>query len=137
MGTILAFLLAFLRAATRSRVDLAVENAALRQQLAAYRRRRKRPNLKPSDRLVWVLLARIWTPWRTSLAFVQPQTVIRWHRQGFGLLWRWKSRRRVGHAPIPAAHIALIRQLSKENPRWGEDRIADELRLELGIDHSP
>lgn len=68
---------------------------------------------------------------------MKPDTVIGWHRQGFRLFWRWKSRsRKVGRPQIPRAHIELIKRLSRENPSWGEDRIADELRVKLGIEHS-
>src|SRR5262249_45062542 len=69
------------------------------------------------------------------LAIVQPATFLRWHRQGFQLFWRWKSR--PGRPPIPADLQALIRRLARENPSWGEERIAHELLLKLGLRVSP
>ena len=137
MATVLAFFFYIARAALVSRADLALENAALRQQLGTYLRRKHQPKLRPIDRALWVLLHKIWPGWQDSLAFVKPATVIGWHRQGFRLFWRWKSRTsKVGRPPIPRFHIELIRRLSRENPTWGEDRICDELRLKLGIEHS-
>jgi hypothetical protein len=73
------------------RLSLAVENVALRQQLAVYKHSVKRPKLRPRDRVFWVWLSRLWSNWRSALAIVQPETVIQWHRQGFKLYWRWKS----------------------------------------------
>ncbi len=69
------------------------ENLALRHQLAVLQRRTpNRPSLKSADRLLWVMLSRLWTQWRTALVIVKPETVIAWHRKGFRLYWRWKSR---------------------------------------------
>ncbi len=137
MGTMLTFFLHMVRGALVSQANLALENAALRQQLGSYLRRKRRPKLKPTDRALWVLLRRIWPAWQVSLAFVKPATVIGWHRQGFRLYWRWKSRaRKVGRPRIPRSHIELIQWLTRENLTWGEDRIAEELRLKLGIEHS-
>jgi putative transposase len=137
VGTILGFLLILVRGMFRSQADLALENTALRQQLATYLRRGTRPKLRPTDRALWVALRRTWPRWQSSLAFVKPGTVIGWHRQGFRLFWRWKSRaKRGGRPPIPRAHIDLIRRMSRENPSWGEDRIAQELSLKVGIEHS-
>jgi len=74
------------------RLGLAAENLALRQQVAVYKQSVKRPKLRLHDRVFWVLLSRLWSSWRSALAIVQPETVIQWHRQGFRLYWRWKSR---------------------------------------------
>jgi putative transposase len=82
--------------------------------------------------LVW--LAR-WFDWRRALVIVQPATLIRWHRQGFRLFWRWKSR--PGRPPIPADLQALIRRMARENPTWGQERIANELLIKLGLRVSP
>ncbi len=71
---------------------LAIENLALRQQLTVYKQHVKRPRLRPRDRIFWVWLSRLWSHWQSALLIVQPETVIRWHRQGFKLYWRWKSR---------------------------------------------
>ena len=137
MGTLLGFLFSLAHGMFRSQADLALENAALRQQLGTYLRRGTRPKLGVTDRALWVALRRVWPKWRSSLAFVKPDTVIGWHRQGFRIFWRWKSRtKKVGRPPIPRAHIELIKRMSRENPGWGEDRIAQELRLKLGIEHS-
>jgi hypothetical protein len=137
MGTLLAFLVSLVRGMLSPQADLALENAALRQQLGTYLRKKKRPKLRPTDRALWVVLRKIWPNWKGSLVVVKPDTVISWHRQGFRLFWRWKSRtKKVGRPPIPRAHVELIRRMSRENPTWGEDRIADELRFKLGITHS-
>lgn len=118
----------------RSRFRLTLENLALRQQIAVLRRRVKRPKLHPVDRLFWVILSRFWRQWRSSLAIVQPDTVIRWHRKGFRLFWRWKSwTDRRGRPPISPEVISLIRRMSQENSTWGAPRIQSELRL-LGHD---
>jgi len=71
---------------------VALENLALRQQLAALKRTAKRPQLRTHDRLFWVLLARAWRDWRQSLVFVQPDTVVRWHREWFRRRWATRSR---------------------------------------------
>ena len=81
----------FLRAFILGRAATAVENLALRQQLAVYKHSAKRPKLRPRDRIFWVLLSRLWPNWRSALAIVQPETVIKWHRMGFNLCRRWKS----------------------------------------------
>src|SRR5467141_1487683 len=80
------------RAALRTHTDLALENLALRQQLALLRHRSKRPWFGGLDRPFWVWLSRRWAGWRDALHVVRPETVIRWHRQGFRAFWTWKSR---------------------------------------------
>ncbi len=74
--------------------DLAAENLALRMQLAVLQRKSTRPKLKTRDRIFWALLSKIWSKWRGALVFVQPETVVGWHRQGFKLFWKFKSRRK-------------------------------------------
>jgi len=81
------------RSSLRSQRELALENLALRQQLAVLRRGTRRPLLTRVDRMFWVGLRRLWPRWRDSLLLVKPETVIRWHRRGFRLYWTWKSRR--------------------------------------------
>jgi transposase InsO family protein len=76
-----------------------------------------------------------WFDWRQALVVVQPATFIRWHRQGFQRFWRWKSTR--GRPPIPAELRGLIRRMARDNPSWGEERIANELLLKLGLRVSP
>ena len=109
---------------------------ALRHQLAVIERTSPRPNLRPADRLLWVILSRILPNWREVLDIVKPDTVIGWHRKGFRLFWTWKSQRRKGGRPaIPREVRDLIRCMSRENPLWGAPRIHGEL-LKLGIDVS-
>ncbi len=118
----------------RSRASLAAENLALRHQLGVLARTAKRPRLRPRDRVLWVWLSRLCRDWRSWLVIVQPETVVRWHRQGFKLYWRWKSRpRKPGRPRVDAEIRELIRQMSLENPLWGSPRIRDELAL-LGMD---
>ena len=119
----------FLRLLLQSRATLAAENLALRQQVAVLQRSVKRPTLHRRDRNFWVWLSRIWRGWRSTLIVVQPETVIRWHRQGFRLYWRWKSRSRCGRPKLDAEIRALIRRMSRDNPTWGRRRIRSELHL--------
>jgi putative transposase len=135
MRLILALVVWFLRAVRSPRADLVLENLALRQQLAAYSRTMKQPRLKAAERLFWAALSRTWAQWRSALIVVEPATVIAGHRRGFQRYWRWRSRR-PGRPRIPGDHIALIRRISSENPEWGEDRIAEELAVKLGVRHS-
>ena len=103
---LLSTLLNILRSWLLSRSLLALENAALRQQLVTYKRTHKRPRLRTEDRLFWVALRRIWSAWDRSLAIVKPETVIAWHRQGFKLLWRRRSHSaKIGRPRIPCDHI--------------------------------
>jgi transposase InsO family protein len=118
-----------LRASWADRAHLVLENLALRQQLAVLVRASPRPRLRCRDRLFWVILSRIWSGWKSALALVQPATVVRWHRQGFKLYWRWKSRGSPGRPTIPRALIALIARMSRGNPTWGAPRIQSELAL--------
>jgi putative transposase len=117
-----------------SRSQLVLENLALRQQLAVLSRERPRPTLRRRDRLFWVCLSKLWSGWRSALVLVQPQTVIRWHQQGFRLWWRWRSRNtRVGRPPLDKDIRVLIGQMVRDNPTWGAPRIQAELHL-LGHD---
>ena len=122
------------RALLANRAALAMENLALRQQLAVLERSVKRPALRQRDRIFWAWLSRLWNGWRAALLIVRPETVIKWHRQGFRLYWRWKSRcRKPGRPEIKREVRDLIRRMSRENPIWGVPRIQAELRL-LGHD---
>ena len=137
MPTFIVALLASLRAALMPRAGLALENAALRQQLAVYRRTQRRPRLRPTDRAFWILLLRLWPGWSRSLVVVKPNTVLAWHRKGFRALWRRRSSGgKVGRPRIPRKHIAFIRRISSDHPEWGEDRITEELAAKCGIWHS-
>ena len=119
-----------LRCLIMPRMALVAEILALRQQLAVLHRTAARPQLLPRDRLFWVVLSKLWTGWREALIIVKPDTVVRWHRQGFQLYWRWKSKvRPVGRPQIDKEVRELIRKISLENPLWGTPRIQAELHL--------
>src|SRR5215475_9553709 len=125
----------FLGLCLRPPAVLVAENLFLRKQLALYQERHIKPRrATDATRLALVWLGR-WFDWRQALVLVQPQTFTRWHRQGFRLFWRWKST--PGRPPIPAALQALIQRMARENPSWGEERIANELLLKLGLRVSP
>src|SRR5215510_138447 len=125
----------FLRLCLRPVPGLAAENLFLRKQLAFYQERHVTPRrATDAARFILVWLAH-WFDWRQALVLVQPQTFPRWHRQGFRLFWRWKSR--PGRPPIPTDLQALSRRMARENPSWGAERIANELLLKLGLRVSP
>jgi putative transposase len=128
----LGILIGTLRATVRTRRELALENLALRQQLAVWKVRRPRPRLTAMDRVFWVVLSRLWKSWRSSLHVVRPETVVGWHRQGFRRYWGWKSQRRRGRPGIGMELRDLIRRMSRANPLWGAPRIHGEL-LKLGL----
>ena len=118
----------------RSRASLEAEITALRHQLNILQRQsRKRPTFSVLDRLIFVSLFRIAPGMTDVLKIVEPETVIRWHRAGFRLFWRWKSRCHSGRPQVPLEMRQLIRELSLANPLWGAPRIHGEL-LKLGID---
>jgi putative transposase len=128
-------LITLVRLGLTSRAHLAAENLFLRKQLALYQKRHTRPRrFDPATRVTLGLLSR-WLDWRTALTVVQPDTLIRWHRQGWRLFWRWKSRS--GRPPIPADLRRLIVSMARANPTWGEERITNELLLKLGLVVSP
>jgi transposase InsO family protein len=134
--SVLRVLFVLIRGIVADRSELAAENLALRQQLAILKQCAKRPRLRKRDRIFWAWLSRFWSNWRSVLVIVQPETVVRWHQQGFRLYWRWKSRTgRVGRPAIDAEIRNLIRRMSRENPLWGTPRIRSELRL-LGYEAS-
>ena len=127
------FLLRFLR----SRQSLLIENLVLRQQLAVFKRQHSRPRLTPSDKIFWVLLRRFWSSWKAALIVVTPETVVRWHRSGFQLYWRFLSRVRkpVGRRPVTREIRDLIFRMVAENPTWRAPRIHGELVM-LGFEVS-
>ena len=100
--------------------QLALENLALRQQLAVYKRMAPRPRLRTIDRFFWVGLARAWTGWRGALVIVSPDTVRRWQRRRrFRKYWTQISRRPTGgRPPLDAEIAALIRRMATANPLW-------------------
>ncbi len=130
----LLLLLQFLRVWFRPRADLAVENLALRQQVAVLKNSAKRPRLHGEDRLFWVLLSRFWKRWNASLMIVKPETVVGWHRKGFPFYWSFISRRgrRPGRPRIEKELRDLVRRLAFENVTWGAPRVHAEL-LKLGL----
>jgi len=120
----LKFVLQVVFAGLKSRRNLLLENVALRHQLMVLSRDAGRLRLRPADRALWVWLSRSWSDWKSRLCFVQPCTVIRWHRAGFRLFWRCKSRpRKSGRKTICPNTIELIREMSRANPLWGAPRI--------------
>jgi len=119
----------FVRGLSAARATLVAENLALRQQLGVLQRSVKRPKLRKRDRVFWVWLSRLWSGWQSALTLVQPETVVRWHRQGFRLYWRWKSRKKAGRPQVDQEIQDLIHRMSRENPTWGAPRILSELLL--------
>jgi hypothetical protein len=118
----------------RSRVSLEAEILILRHQLNIQRRHQPmRLVFSAVDRLIFVGLYRLVPNTIKALTIVKPDTVIRWHRAGFRLYWRWKSRRRCGRSPVSLEIRRLIREMSVANPLWGAPRIHGEL-LKLGIE---
>jgi hypothetical protein len=137
MRTLIFALFAFVRAALMPRTTLALENAALRQQLAICLRTHSRAQLRAEDRVFWVALRRLWPDWTRPLVIVKPATVLGWHRKGFKTLWRRKSRScKIGRPRIPRKHISFIQRISADHPEWGEDKIAEELAAKFGVEHS-
>ena len=117
---------------TRNRIDLIVENALLRQQLIILNRQVKRPKFTHGDRLRLLLLSRLTPFWDTALLLVQPQTLLRWHRDLFRHYWKHISKPKHRKSRIPKATIDLIKEMAKHNKLWGAEKIRGEL-LKLGI----
>ena len=122
--------------ALRGHRELVLENLALRRQLTAMKRATKRPHLQTRDRLFWITLARIWLNWRTAVVLVQPDTVVRWHRDWLRRRWTRRSKLRSDGRPSIDQQIrVLVREMATANPLWGAPRIHGELRT-LGVDIS-
>ena len=116
--------------------ELVLENIALRHQLRALKRTVRRPRLRTRDRTLWILLANTWRHWRTALVLVQPDTVLRWHREWLRRRWARRSRRRRDGRPTVDHEIrALVSEIATTNPLWGAPRMHGEL-CELGLDIS-
>ena len=123
-----------LAAPFRTQAQLEAEVTLLRHQLNVLRRQApSKPRLTAADRLLLVWLWRLFPSLRSTITIVQPDTVLRWHRSGFRLYWRWKSRSRSGRPRVPVEVRSLIRRLNMENPLWGAPRIHGEL-LKLGFE---
>ena len=116
----------------RSKPQLIAENLLLRQQLLVLNRSVKRPRLTPTDRCLLVLLASKLQHWTDALLIVKPETVLRWHRQGFRLFWKRKSRSQSREPKLPSETIALIKEMASKNQVWGAERIRGEL-LKVGV----
>ena len=118
----------------KSRSRLEAENLFLRHQLAiALRRAPTRLRLRVSDRALLIWMIRLWPSLIGMAQVVQPETILRWHRAGFKVFWRWKSRNRAGRPKIDRGLRDLIQRISRENPLWGASRIHGEL-LMLGFE---
>lgn len=129
-------LIKFFRLLFSSHTALVAENLFLRKQLTLFQERQVKPRRASSTtRSVMVLLSRFFD-WRSALVIVKPETFVRWHRAAFSILWTWKSRRR-GRPRLPKKLQNLICEMARNNPTWGEERIADELMLKLSIRVSP
>ena len=135
MITLLSALVSLLSFRVRSRASLELELVALRHQVTVLRRQRAgQLRLFSADRLLWVWLYRVWPQVLNAMVLVKPATVVQWHRKGFRLYWRWRSRR-LGRPRASTEIRDLIRQMSLANPLWGAPRIHGEL-LKLGIEVS-
>ncbi|MCH6563457.1 MAG: helix-turn-helix domain-containing protein, partial [Myxococcales bacterium] len=134
MQTLLILLISVLRsvlALFRSREEQAIVELTLRQQLAIYVHKHPRPRLSPLDRAFWVALSQFWPRWKNHIVVVRPETVVRWHRDGFRRYWRSISTPGPGRPPIPEETKALIVRMATENC-WRARKIQAEL-MKLGI----
>src|SRR5438445_6527208 len=127
-----SLLLGMLTHLSRSKSQLVAENALLRQQLIILRRQVKRPACTKTDRMLLVLLASMVHIRKQALFIVQPETLLRWHRQGFKLFWKYKSRAASLAPRISQQTVDLIKEMARDNRLWGAERIRGEL-LKLGI----
>ena len=133
--TLLADGMRFMALLARSRTALAAENLFLRKQLAFYQEHKIKPRRFDNVTRLMLMLSCRGFAWQDALANVTPKTFISWHRAGFGLFWRWKSR--PGRPRIPIELRRLIRAMALSSLSSGEERIANELLLKLGIRISP
>ncbi len=118
--------------AARPRRELVLENALLRQQIIILRRKNPTPRATTAERFRLLVLAALVPSWRRVLVVVQPETLLRWHRQGFPLLWRRRSRHRAKQPRVAPETVNLIREMAVGNPLWGAERIRGEL-LKLDV----
>ena len=130
----LSLVLHVLASPFKTQARLEAEIVLLRHQLNVLRRRiSSKPKLTTADRLLFVWLYRLFPFVLKAIAIVQPETILRWHRTGFRLYWRWKSCSRGGRPKIPVEIRRLIREMSLANRLWGAPRIHGEL-LKLGFE---
>jgi putative transposase len=133
MKSVFSALIAYIVSRFRSHQSLRLENMALRHQLAVYQQTVKWPKRRPSDRLFWVWLSRLWPAWQQALAFVQPRTVMAWQKKRFRDYWRQLGQSgKPGRPTISKEVRELIQDMWQSNPTWGSPRIVGELR-KLGI----
>jgi putative transposase len=133
MRPVIAALCAFVASHFQSRWAMQLKILALQHQLAVYKQTVSRPKLRPSDRLLWAWLSRLWPGWQQALAFVQPRTVLIWQKKRFRDYWRSLSQKSQPGRPAIAQEVReLIRDMWRSNPTWGSPRIVGELR-KLGI----
>lgn len=129
----LLLLVSLFRTLIRGHAGLAAENLLLRQQLTVLTRpTRRRQRLHSRDKLFWVVIRALHRGWHQQVVLVRPDTVVRWQRQAWKFVWRWRSRGRLGRPRLSAEVRDLIARMARENPRWGSERIQGEL-LKLGI----
>jgi hypothetical protein len=133
MPPIFSALMTYFVSRVRHQTSVYLENIALRHQLAVYHHTVARPRLRPTDRLFWAWLSRLWSGWYTALEFVQPRTVLAWQQQRFRDYWRRLSQHDKPGRPAIAQEVrALIQDMWRSNPTWGSPRIVGELH-KLGI----
>jgi putative transposase len=137
MLELLKYAFGFLQDCFKSRRALALENIALRTQLALYQEKQAKgivpkPQCTPRFRMTWILLSRFFAEWKDALCVVKPETVMRWHKIGFKNFWRRKSRRKHGRPVVSTEVRRLIKKINAENPLWSPERIHDQL-AELGF----
>ncbi len=134
MAPVLSALLTSLVSRVRHHTSVHLENIALRHPLAVSHHTVARPRLRPTDRLFWAWLSRMWPRWQKALAFVQPRTVIAWQSKRFRDHWRRLSQHGKPGRPVLSKEVReLIQAMWRSNPTWGSPRIVGELR-KLGID---
>ena len=112
-----------------------MENLALRQQLSVMKRKNPKPRISNFHRLSWIILSLVWEEWKNALLIVKPETVIAWHRVGFRIFWRFKSRNKGGRPKVSRELIGLIKRMAQENTTRGAPRIHGEI-LKLGYELS-
>ena len=133
MLPVISALFAFVASLFQSRWAIQLKILALQHQVAVYQQTVHRPWLRPTDRLFWVWLSRLWPDWQDTLAFVQPRTVIAWQRKRFSDHWRRLSQQERPGRPAMARELrALIQEMWQANPTWGSPRIVGELRRNTG-----
>ena len=133
MREFMFLLVRFVATFFKSKTTIQVENLALRHQLCVLSRSAKRSKIQPADRVLWSVLARVWSDWKNALVFVKPETVIRWQRKRFKEHWAKLSKSgEPGRPRISEEVRELIRTMSRMNPTWGSPHIVGEL-AKLGI----